>query len=198
MSAQPPPEIRCLSSTVVYENPWTTVTHDEIERADGGRGVYGVVHKHDFAVVVPHQDGGVHLVQQYRYPIGCRTWELPQGGWPAHVGGPARHDAATALDLAAHELAEETGLRAAHLEVIGRVHPSAGYAVQAGHVVLASGLQPGRTALEPEEFGLVTKFFALDEVWAMVDVGTITDSVTVAALAMAQRRLAAGPVPGAR
>lgn len=175
-------EIRTLGSRVVYANPWMTVREDEIERADGGRGVYGVVEKPDFALVVPYENGGLHLVEQYRYPVRQRLWELPQGTWGAPGTDP--------LEVARHELAEETGLTAGRLTVLGRLHEAYGMSPQAFHVVLAEDLTPGEQALEAEEVGLVSGFFALAEVWSLVDSGVLTDAPTVAALALLERHLA--------
>ena len=75
------PEVRTTSSRLVYENPWMRLREDEFVRADGSRGLYGVVDKPDFAIVVPMDDGGFRLVEQYRYPAGGRFWEFPQGTW---------------------------------------------------------------------------------------------------------------------
>ena len=50
------PEIKTLSTKVVYANPWMTVREDAIERADGSPGIYGVVEKPDFAVVAAIED----------------------------------------------------------------------------------------------------------------------------------------------
>ena len=174
-------EIRTLASRVVYANPWMTVREDEIERADGSAGVYGVVDKPDFALVLPYEDGGLHLVEQYRYPVRQRLWELPQGVW----GGPD----ADPLEVAAHELAEETGLRAGRLTVLGRLHEAYGMSSQAFHVVLAEDLTRGEPSPEPEEVGLVSAFFRLAEVWSLVDTGRLTDAPTVAALALLERHL---------
>src|SRR4051812_12152575 len=97
------PFLRRTSSRVVYANQWLSVREDEFERSDGATGVYGVVDKQDFAIVVAEQDGMFHLVEQFRYPIGRRSWEFPMGGWPVEKTG-------TALELAQAELREETGL----------------------------------------------------------------------------------------
>ncbi|QNT68225.1 NUDIX hydrolase [Defluviicoccus vanus] len=73
-------EISTVGSRVVYRNRWMTVREDAILRADGAAGIYGVVERPDFVVVIPVEaDGSVHLVEQYRYPVGARFWGLPQG-----------------------------------------------------------------------------------------------------------------------
>ncbi len=79
------PAIKRLSSRVVYQNPWMTVREDQIERSDGSRGIFGVIDKPDFALVIPAEDGGFHLVEEYRYPISLRTWSFPQGTMPGRA-----------------------------------------------------------------------------------------------------------------
>ncbi len=73
--------IRTLSSREVYRNHWLRVREDEIERNNGVRGIYGVVEKDDCAVILPIDGDTVYLVEQFRYTIGKRALELPQGGW---------------------------------------------------------------------------------------------------------------------
>ena len=98
-------DVRTLASAVVYEDSWMRLRRDEIERRDGSRGTYAFVEKSDFAIVVPAENEGFHLVEEYRYPIGRRTWSFPQGGFPAGQAGSPE-------DLARLELSQETGLRA--------------------------------------------------------------------------------------
>ena len=61
---------RRLGSRTVYENPWLRLREDEIERVGGDgvarRGVYAVVEKEDFALVVPWDGEGLWLVGQER------------------------------------------------------------------------------------------------------------------------------------
>lgn len=75
--------IRRLDSRIVYRNPWMTVREDRIERPDGSPGIYGVVEKPDFALVIPAENGGFHLVEEYRYPVGRRTWNFRRAAFPA-------------------------------------------------------------------------------------------------------------------
>ena len=76
-SAEPP--VRRVSSRIAYRNPWLTVREDGIEYPDGTTSIYGIVEKPDFALVLPRGDGGFWLVNQFRYPVGRRMWEFPQG-----------------------------------------------------------------------------------------------------------------------
>ena len=41
--------------------------------------MYGIVEKPDFAVIAAIENGKVYLVEQLRYPVGSRFWELPPG-----------------------------------------------------------------------------------------------------------------------
>ncbi len=87
----------------MYANAWMTVREDAVRRADGSDGVYGVVDKPDYALVMPWDGERFMLVEQFRYPLGLRRWEFPQGT------APQRADA-DPIELAARELKEETGL----------------------------------------------------------------------------------------
>jgi ADP-ribose pyrophosphatase len=170
------PEIEQVATRVVYRNRWMTVREDAIRRADGSQGVYGVVEKTDFAIVAALQDDRLHLVGQYRYPVGRRFWELPQGSWDATVHDP--------LLLARTELREETGLQAGSMQHGGRLFLAYGLCTQAYDIFLATQLTQGETAREPEEQGLESRWFALSEVDAMICRGEIRDASTVAALGL--------------
>jgi hypothetical protein len=65
------------------------VREDAVERADGSAGVYGVVEKPTAALVIAAERGGFWLVEQFRHPLGRRSWEFVQGTWPAGGGGTA-------------------------------------------------------------------------------------------------------------
>ena len=72
-----------LGSRTAYRNPWMSVREDTLVLADGSTGIYGIVDQDDFAVVIAEEDGGFHLVEQFRYAVGRRSWEFPMGTWPA-------------------------------------------------------------------------------------------------------------------
>ncbi|MFJ8691288.1 NUDIX domain-containing protein [Micromonospora wenchangensis] len=104
-----------LDSRTVYTNAWMTVREDRIRRPDGSTGIYGVVEKPDFALVLPRWAKGFWLVEQFRYPVGRRAWEFPQGSWGHGVRGGASA-------LARQELAAETGLRAETVTHLGHLY----------------------------------------------------------------------------
>jgi 8-oxo-dGTP pyrophosphatase MutT (NUDIX family) len=178
------PEIRTLSSSVVYSDNWMRLRRDEIERADGSHGTYAVVERHDFAVVIPAENGGFFLVEEYRYPLGRRCWSFPQGSFPEGEDG-------TPEELGRAELAQETGLRAANLVRLGRLSASHGSSSQYGEYRLATGLTQGPTDLEPEELGLRHEWVPRADFEAMISDERIMDDSTLAGYALlllAERR----------
>ena len=168
------------STRIVYENRWMRLREDRTERADGTPGLYAWVEKPPAAVIVPLDAGHVWLVQQHRHPIAARFWEFPQGAWEDDPG-------ASAEDLARGELAEETGLRAAGIEHLGKLFFAYGITDQSFDVWRATGLEPGEQALEATEADLRVERFTVAEFEAMITDGRIRDAATVAAWHLATR-----------
>ena len=176
------PSVRTTSSREVYRNAWMSVREDEVELPDGRPGLYGVVDKPDFALVVPlEDDGDLWLVEQFRYPVQQRSWEFPQGSWAGGVTG-------TPEELARAELREETGLRAARLEHLGRLHEAPGFCSQGFDVWLATGLVPGPPEREATEQGMRAHRITDAEFRRRVRDGELVDAATVAAYAMCTMR----------
>jgi 8-oxo-dGTP pyrophosphatase MutT (NUDIX family) len=166
--------IRQVSSRVVYQNRWLTLREDQIERLDGSLGIYSVIDRPDFAVVIPSEAGGFHLVDQYRYPIEGRYWEFPQGTYPDRMDGDP-------VELARDELAEETGLRAGRLTHLGHLYGAHGMTSQAFNVFLATDLVPGVPRREPEEQDMRQRWFSRPDFERMIRAGEIKDDSTLAA-----------------
>jgi len=166
-------EITTLSSTVVYANAWLSVREDKIERRDGSHGLYSVIDQRDFSLVIPFENNGFHLVEQFRYPIGARSWEFPAGSLPSGVSGSPQ-------DTAAAELAEETGYTAGRWEELGYIHCSTGTSSQGAHVFLATDLTAGQPRREPTEQDMCHRWFSGAEVEDMMRTGVITDGPSLA------------------
>ena len=167
-----------VSSREVYRNPWLVVREDEIRRSDGTPGIYGVVVKPAYALVVARdEDDRYMLVEQFRYPIGLRRWEFPQGTAPGSPDG----DEPAAEDLAADELREETGLRAASLVLLGQLDLAPGMSSQRGWAWLATDLTQGEHEREHEEQDMHSEWFTGAQIEAMMRSGDITDAQTIAA-----------------
>jgi ADP-ribose pyrophosphatase len=167
------PTITTLSSREIYRNQWMRLREDEILRSNGKRGIYGVVEKHDAAIILPVDHGRVWLVEQFRYTIEERALELPQGGWEMEVENPE--------ELARGELKEELGLDAAEMTYLGWLWIAYGFTRQKHHVFLATGLTHTEKEPDPEEHDLVVRCIAVKEFEEMMLNGTVRDNCTLAA-----------------
>jgi ADP-ribose pyrophosphatase len=163
-------------SKIVYRNRWMSVREDRIIRSDGSQGVYGVVEKTDFAVIAAIDADRIYLVEQYRYPVEERFWEMPQGSMEDSAVDP--------LLLAKAELREETGLVANSMVHVGHLFLAYGFSNQGYNVFFASDLQQFDPRLEPEEYGLITRPFPLAEFERMIGSGMIKDATTIAAYSL--------------
>jgi 8-oxo-dGTP pyrophosphatase MutT (NUDIX family) len=135
-----------------------------------------VVDKPTSALVIPEENDGFHLVEQYRYAISRRSWEFPQGTWP-----DGRET--TTEELARAELVQETGLRAERLESLGSFGIAPGFTNQICHVFLATGLTAGEPDRDPEEQDMMQKWFSREDFERMLRDGEVVDSLSAAAYA---------------
>ena len=169
--------IKTISSREVYRNPWARVREDVIERANGERGIYGVMDKDPACIVIPLEKSAegeyVWLVKQFRYTVGAAYFELPQGGWET-----ADVDVE---EMARGELREETGLRAATMTRLADLWIAYGAMRQIHHVYLAEGLTPGETERDPEEDDMTVHRVRVQEFEAMLLDGRVMDNCTAAA-----------------
>lgn len=168
---------RTLESAVRYDNPWIRVREDQVRRPDGQPGIYGVVEfKHRAIGVVPvTDDGDTFLVGQYRYPLHCYSWEIPEGG--GALGE-------SPLAAARRELQEETGITAGRWTYLGDLHTSNSVTDELGAVYLAEQLAFGPSAPEGTE-RLELRRLPLEAAYRMAMTGEITDALAIVGLARA-------------
>jgi 8-oxo-dGDP phosphatase len=165
---------RTLTSSVKYSNKWFSVREDAVIRPDGQPGTYSVVTAERVATgVVPlWADESVTLVGQFRYALNEYSWEIPEGGGPFDVDP---------VEIAKQELHEETGIRARTWTFLGRVHTSNCFVNEVCHVYLATDLEPGMAAPDPDEV-LRTQRVPLERAVTMARDGSITDAISIAGL----------------
>jgi 8-oxo-dGTP pyrophosphatase MutT (NUDIX family) len=168
--------IETLASREVYRNRWMRVREDKILRSNGEPGIYGVVEKHDAAIILPIDGDRIWLVEQYRYTIEERALELPQGGWEMEIADPE--------ELARGELREETGLKAERMTLLGSLWIAYGFTRQRQFIYLATGLTETEKTPDAEEHDLVVCSVAVSEFEEMMLNGTIRDSSTLSAWGM--------------
>ncbi len=172
-----------------FENDWFHVDAHNVIRPDGGEGTYSVIRIRRLAVGVLPVDaqGFVHLVGQWRFPLGRYSWEMPEGG--AEPGEDP-------IACARRELAEETGLAAGNLERILEMDLSNSLTDERAVIFLATALSQGAASPEPTEV-LQRRRAAFSDVLARVVDGRIRDSMSVAAVLAAHHMAVTGRLPAA-
>jgi 8-oxo-dGTP pyrophosphatase MutT (NUDIX family) len=170
-------EIKTISSREVYRNRWTRVREDVIERANGERGIYGVVDKEPSCLVIPLETTAegefLYLVSQFRYTVGKRLMEFPQGTWEGSDADPAT--------VARGELREETGLRAERMTPLASLQIAYGVLNQVQHIFLAEGMTQGEHQRDAEESDLEVHRVSVAEFEAMLLDGRVVDNCSAAA-----------------
>jgi ADP-ribose pyrophosphatase len=159
----PSGNFRKLSERPVYGSALLHVAVATFEAPDGSHFERDIVHHPGAVVMVPldEETGEVVLVRQFRAPLDTEVLEVPAGkrdvdGEPPEV-------------TARRELAEETGLEAGKLELIGRFFNSPGFS---------------------DEQHMTVERVKFSEVGAMVRSGEITDAKTIVGFFLAQAALA--------
>lgn len=177
------------SVTRAFENDWLVLDSYDVIRPDGAEGVYTVMRPHRLAVgVLPIEpDGEVHLVGQWRFPLGRYSWEMPEGG-----ADPGE----SAVDCARRELEEETGLSAGQWIPILEMDLSNSLTDERAVIFLALDLQPGTPRPDGSEV-LKHRRAPFAKVLARVANGQIRDSLTVAAVLRAHHMAVNGQLPQA-
>lgn len=171
-----PKQWRTLSSRAVYDSPWIAVREDKAISPGGEETRYSVVSFKRIALgAVPlDADGHLHLVGQWRYPLGAFSWEIPEGGGDR---------AADPVQEMQRELREETGLAAAHWRMILRLHTSNSSTDEDALIYLATGLdRVGEPRLEPSEQDMQQARIPFAEALDRIAAGEITDAMTVAGI----------------
>lgn len=172
-------DFNTLSSKVVYQNKWMRVREDAIQRPSGAHGIYGVVEKPEFAIIIPRVGDELILVEQFRYPVQQRSLEFPQGACESQPDIQPE-------TLARQELKEETGLIAANMRHLSRQCVGIGFCNQWFNVFFATDLAQQKTDRDEEEEDLEIVRMPISEFEAKVMTGEIIDATTVNAFSLAK------------
>ena len=152
-----------------------------VETWPGGRREI-VRHPGACAVVAVTPEGDVLLVRQFREAVRETLLEVPAGILDARGEEPS--------GCAARELVEETGHRVVHLEPLGTVVTSPGFADERIDLFVAQAEpEPGA---EPSEEGVEIVRVPFAAAVAAAEDGRIQDAKSVAALLLARARLVHG------
>lgn len=175
---------------VVFEDQYVMVLRDAVDWGSGLLGTYirllpKTGSNRAGVVVLALVDGAVVLVEHFRH--ATRQWmvELPRG-----FGEPG----ADAFADARRELEEEVEATIDHVEVLGLAHVDGGLLGSHVSVVVAHCRSVGEPARG--EGIRAVRVVPVAEVWDLVRDGTITDGMTLLALALATAsRTIAPPAP---
>ena len=175
---------RKLDETLLHQAHSISLVEAEIEGPDGRRFRRDIVHHPGaVSVVAVHDDRQAVLVRQYRAALDADVLEIPAGkrdveGEPPEV-------------TASRELAEEVGLVAEHVELLGEFYNSPGFCDEHSFTYLATGLTTCATApVGPEEEVMQVVHVSLDDVPGLIAAGELTDAKSIIGLLLARERLA--------
>jgi nudix-type nucleoside diphosphatase (YffH/AdpP family) len=180
----PSDSFRKVGERPTYDSRLLHVAVGTFTAPDGETFERDLVHHPGAVVMVPFDEktGEVVFVRQFRAPLDMEMLEIPAGkrdvpGEPAEV-------------TAVRELAEETGLEAGKLELMGHFYNSPGFSDEQSWCFLATELKAvpdARHGIE-EEYMTVERH-RLDRALDLVSSGEITDAKTIVGLYWAQSRL---------
>lgn len=161
------------SSLQIFQGKMIRLRVDTVLLPNGQETTREVVeHPGAVAILALPTEDEVLLVRQFRYATGQVSLELPAG----------KLEPNEQTDVAAHrELREETGYRAASLELILQFYTSPGFSDERMYLYLAKDLTAGEQQLDADEF-LDCIRVTRKEVRTRIEQGLITDAKTLVGL----------------
>ena len=157
-----------ISSQTVFKGI-VDVKFDEVKLINGHRATRLYLAHHGASAVLPIENGYVYLVQQYRYPIGKVTLELPAG---------KREKGQTFLSCARAELKQETGMCARRMKHVMMFNPTNAFSSEELHLFVATGLTRGKDCPDEDEF-INLKKLPLKTAYDLLEKGKINDAKTI-------------------
>ncbi len=166
---------------IAYESPWRYMLVDLVRNPAGKLFAYErvVPVKTGGVAVLPVYENHVVLIREYRHPVQRWRWEMPRG---FGIAG------ASAMQNAAKELREETGIEEAKLTHLGQLNPDSGLTSDQVDLFLAEVKTLSTSLLHKEETEAISqvRLFSIDEIYQMIIDGQITDGFTMSAIGIWQ------------
>jgi ADP-ribose pyrophosphatase len=173
---------KCKSREELFRGALLHAFRDTVTLPDGKDSQREWIAHPGAAAVVPlYGDGSTVLLRQFRYPSQREFLEVPAGKLDK-PGEPPE-------EVAARELVEEAGIRAATLTSLGKTYPCIGYSDEVIHLYLAEGLSHVDPGTGADEFVIPVRL-PLDEAVGMARRGEILDAKSEVALLRAAEHLA--------
>lgn len=162
-----------ISEKLIYDGRIIHLYVDEIELPNGKPAMREYIRHQGAVCVVPvTEDGKVIVVDQFRYPFGRVTTEIPAG----------KIDPGEDPETAARrELSEETGIEDGELTFIGEFYSSPAILTEIIYMYTVKNFTRGELHTDPDEFVEVREI-PLDELVEDILACRIKDSKTQAAV----------------
>lgn len=175
------------STRKAHSNNWFAIEQNDVFRPDGSPGSYEIVRMRKLGVgILPIDDGGfVHMIGQWRLPLGRYSWEMPEGG---------SENGETPLTCAKRELKEEAGLTAATWREVLTLDLSTSLTDEQAVVFIATDLTSGRSCPDDTEVLAHRLVHFTDVLTAVLD-GTVREAMTAAGVLCAQHLATSGQLP---
>ena len=169
---------RTTASELVFDGKILHLYRDDIALPNGQPAEREVIRHVGAVCVIPITDDGYAVMErQYRYPVDEVILEIPAGKLDSKE---ENHETA-----ALRELEEETGYRAENWVDFGEFYGSAAILSERISLFLATGLTPGETNPDEDEFLRVRKI-PLSELVNQILAGKVPDGKTQAAVLRAK------------
>jgi ADP-ribose pyrophosphatase len=136
-----------------------------------------VLHPGAVAIIAIDSQGDLVLVRQWRRAINQVLIEIPAG---------TIEPGEQVSECAQRELQEETGFKARSLLPMGQIHTCPGFCDEKIFLFLGTGLELSPLPADDNE-AIDVIHMSIDEAYALVEKGLITDAKTIAAMALYDR-----------
>ncbi len=171
-----------ISRNQVYKGRSLDVHQVRLRMPDNRQQDYDLVVHRKAVVIVPHDNGELLFVRQFRLGAGGILLELPAG---------LLENDETPEEGARREIREETGMAATQWQNIGELYLAPGYSTEYQYIFLASDLTPAPLEPDADEFLQLVRL-TVEEAYDMAQRGLIQDGKTLAALFLARPHLIPG------
>ncbi len=180
------PEFRVLSSEVVAEAGFLSISEQRIKAPDAEEFTRVVVHHPGAVVVVPVDGDDVLLVRQYRAAVGDHLLEVPAGKRDVDGEPPEL--------TARRELEEEIGYRPGRLVKLAEFYNTPGFCDEYTHLFLALDLEDlgSNNAVGPEERAMTIERVPLTGFDDLIATGELRDAKSIIGWLLARRFIDAG------